>query len=82
MSDRIHELLNRNLQEVFGEGDAARCECTQKFALQHPLAFERTSLLPPRRGGPSGPGGQSTRFGDRRKAMLEDIAVLGLGGRE
>jgi hypothetical protein len=24
MSARIHELLNRNLQEVFGEGDAAR----------------------------------------------------------
>ena len=24
MSDRIHELLYRNLQEVFGEGDAAR----------------------------------------------------------
>ena len=24
MSDRIHELLNRNLQEVFGEGDAVR----------------------------------------------------------
>ena len=24
MSDNIHELLNRNLQEVFGEGDAAR----------------------------------------------------------
>jgi hypothetical protein len=24
MSDRIHELLSRNLQEVFGEGDAAR----------------------------------------------------------
>ena len=24
MSDRIHELLRRNLQEVFGEGDAAR----------------------------------------------------------
>ena len=24
MSDRIHKLLNRNLQEVFGEGDAAR----------------------------------------------------------
>ena len=24
MSDRIHELLNRNLQEVFGENDAAR----------------------------------------------------------
>src|SRR5690349_12597987 len=24
MSDRIHELLNRNLQEVFGEGDAPR----------------------------------------------------------
>ena len=24
MLDRIHELLNRNLQEVFGEGDAAR----------------------------------------------------------
>ena len=24
MSDRIHELLNRNLQEVFGEGDTAR----------------------------------------------------------
>lgn len=56
MSDRIHELLNRNLQEVFGEDHAARCsECTQKFALQHPLAFERTSLLPPRRGGPSIP---------------------------
>jgi SnoaL-like domain len=24
MSDRIHELLTRNLQEVFGEGDAVR----------------------------------------------------------
>jgi SnoaL-like domain len=24
MSGRIHELLNRNLQQVFGEGDAAR----------------------------------------------------------
>lgn len=24
MSDKIHELLNRNLQEVFGEGDAVR----------------------------------------------------------
>jgi hypothetical protein len=24
ISDRIHELLNRNLQEVFGEGNAAR----------------------------------------------------------
>ena len=24
MSGRIHELLNRNLQEVFGEGDAGR----------------------------------------------------------
>jgi hypothetical protein len=24
MSDRIHELLHRNLQEVFGEGDASR----------------------------------------------------------
>ena len=27
MSDKIHELLNRNLQEVFGEGDAA---CKQR----------------------------------------------------
>jgi hypothetical protein len=24
MNDRIHELLHRNLQEVFGEGDALR----------------------------------------------------------
>lgn len=24
MNDRVHELLHRNLQEVFGEGDAAR----------------------------------------------------------
>ena len=24
MSNRVHELLSRNLQEVFGEGDAAR----------------------------------------------------------
>ena len=24
MSERIHELLRRNLQEVFGEGDSAR----------------------------------------------------------
>jgi hypothetical protein len=24
MSDKVHELLNRNLQEVFGDGDAAR----------------------------------------------------------
>jgi SnoaL-like domain len=28
MSERIHELLNRNLQEVFGEGDAARRRAT------------------------------------------------------
>ena len=24
MGDRVHELLQRNLQEVFGEGDAVR----------------------------------------------------------
>jgi hypothetical protein len=24
MNDHIHELLHRNLQEVFGEGDSAR----------------------------------------------------------
>src|SRR6201985_2790501 len=28
MSNRIHELLNRNLREVFGEGDAARRRAT------------------------------------------------------
>ena len=28
MSDRIHELLRRNLQEVFGEGDPARRRAT------------------------------------------------------
>jgi hypothetical protein len=26
MAERIHELLLRNLQEVFGEGDAAKGE--------------------------------------------------------
>jgi hypothetical protein len=28
MSDKIHELLIRNLQEVFGQGDADRCRVT------------------------------------------------------
>ena len=28
MNDRIHELLHRNLQEVFGEGDAVRRRTT------------------------------------------------------
>ena len=28
MPDRIHELLSRNLQEVFGEGDGARRRAT------------------------------------------------------
>jgi hypothetical protein len=32
MSDRIHELLNRNLQEVFGEGDSAP-SCRNRGAL-------------------------------------------------
>jgi len=32
MSERIHELLHRNLQEVFGEGDSARrCSAIQEL---------------------------------------------------
>jgi hypothetical protein len=37
MSDRIHELLNRNLQEVFGEGDAARRRPSRRSTAISPL---------------------------------------------
>jgi hypothetical protein len=42
MNDRIHELLHRNLQEVFGECDAARRRaaieelCTEDCVLEAP----------------------------------------------
>jgi hypothetical protein len=52
MSNRIHELLHRNLQEVFGEGDAARRRvaidelCTEDCVPEFPpgIFFEREAL--------------------------------------
>jgi hypothetical protein len=35
MSERIHELLHRNLQEVFGEGDAARRRAAFSSGMMH-----------------------------------------------
>ena len=43
MSDRIHELLNRNLQEVFGEGDPAR----RRTAVQELYTDDCVLYVPP-----------------------------------
>ena len=43
MSDRIHELLNRNLQEVFGEGDADR----RRAAIQELYTDDCVLYAPP-----------------------------------
>jgi len=43
MSDRIHELLNRNLQEVFGEVDAAR----RRAAIEELYTDDCVLYLPP-----------------------------------
>ena len=43
MSDRIHELLNRNLQEVFGEGHAAR----RRAAIEELYADDCVVYAPP-----------------------------------
>ena len=43
MSGRIHELLNRNLQEVFGEGDAAR----RRAAIEELYTDDCVLYLPP-----------------------------------
>jgi hypothetical protein len=43
MSDRIYELLNRNLQEVFGEGDAAR----RRAAIEELFTDDRVLDAPP-----------------------------------
>ena len=43
MSDRIHELLNLNLQEVFGEGDAAR----RRAAIEELYTDDCVLSLPP-----------------------------------
>jgi SnoaL-like domain len=43
MSERIHELLHRNLQEVFGEGDPAR----RRAAIQELYADDCMIYVPP-----------------------------------
>ena len=43
MSERIHELLHRNLQEVFGEGDAAR----RRAAIQELYTDDCVLYVPP-----------------------------------
>jgi hypothetical protein len=43
MSDRIHELLNRNLQEVFGDGDPAR----RRAAIEELYASDCVLYVPP-----------------------------------
>ena len=43
MSDRIHELLHRNLQEVFGQGDAAR----RRAAIEELYTEDRVLYAPP-----------------------------------
>ena len=43
MSNRIHELLNRNLQEVFGEGDAAR----RRAAIEELYTADCVLCVPP-----------------------------------
>jgi hypothetical protein len=43
MSERIDEPLNRNLQEVFGEGDAAR----RRAAIEELYANDCAPYVPP-----------------------------------
>lgn len=43
MSDRIHELLNRNLQEVFGESDGAR----RRAAIEELYTNDCVPYMPP-----------------------------------
>ena len=43
MSERIHELLHRNLQEVFGEGDPAR----RRAAIQELYTDDCALYVPP-----------------------------------
>jgi hypothetical protein len=43
MSKRIHELLSRNLQEVFGEGDAAR----RRVAIEELYTDDCVLYVPP-----------------------------------
>ena len=43
MSERIHELLHRNLQEVFGEGDPAR----RRTAIQELYTDDCVLYVPP-----------------------------------
>ena len=43
MNGRIHELLNRNLQEVFGEGDATR----RRAAIEELYAEDCVLYVPP-----------------------------------
>ena len=43
MSDRIHELLNRNLQEVFGEGDAGH----RRAAIEELYTADCALYVPP-----------------------------------
>ena len=59
MNDRIHELLHRNLQEVFGEGDAVRRraaidelyteDCVLYVAARQTSAFIRAPAAAPGR---------------------------------
>ena len=43
MSDKIYELLNRNLQEIFGEGDAAR----RRMAIEQLYTDDCVLYVPP-----------------------------------
>jgi len=43
MSERIHELLLRNLQEVFGEGDSAK----RRFAIEELYTDDCVVYVPP-----------------------------------
>ena len=49
MSERIHELLHRNLQEVFGEGDPRRRAAIQELYTDDcadvPLGFSSGMML-------------------------------------
>ena len=58
MNDRIHQLLHRNLQEVFGEGDAARrCAAIDELYIEDCVLGSAGSL----------PLTQWCRRGDRRE---------------
>lgn len=72
MNDRIHELLHRNLEEVFGEGDAAR----RRAAIEELYTEDCVLYVPP---GPFVGREAPDKFAGDLRATHPDFAYTPLG---